>query len=207
MILAHIPFRQLTDYAYNRLQDHQLRQQIRAHVSECAQCRQALTIAWQIAQAASHSTVQEPADALVDRVIKATHRKQQLQAGQRALTQIAPTLLHDSKVTAVTTGMRGGAKERELLFTFGRFDLHLSIVHSDPADSYTLWGQLLVGEPIEVELEGNQIDLLEEALLVRTVLTDQLGCFRISNVKSGTYGLRVATATVESVVQSLALHN
>ncbi len=205
--MEHIPFRQLTDYAYNRLQDHQLCQQIRAHVNECAQCRQALAIVWQIAQAAVQADTQAPADALVDRVLKATRRKQQIQAAAHKVTQITPTLLHDSKVAALGVGVRGGSKERELLFAFGRFDLHLSVIHSDEADSYTLWGQLLVGEPVEVELEGNQIDLLENQALVRTVLTDQLGCFRISNLKSGKYGLRVATATVESVVETLLLRN
>lgn len=201
--MEHIPFRQLTDYAYNRSQDQQLCQQIKEHVSECAQCRQALAIGWQIAQAAVHAPPQPPAATLVERVLKAARRQQQ----QQPLAQITPTLLHDSKVAVVTAGVRGGAKERELLFTFGRFDLHLSVIHSDEFDSYTLWGQLLAGEPIEVDLEGNQIDLLEDQATVRTVLTDQLGCFRISNVRGGKYSLRVVTAAVESVVETLPLWN
>ena len=205
--MEHIPFRQLIDYAYNRLQDHQLSHQISAHVSECSQCRKALAIVWQIAQTAGQSAPQEPANALIDRVIKATRRKQQQQAQPHNLVQITPTLLHDSKVAAVMAGVRGGVKERELLFAFGRFDLHLSVIHNDESDSYVLWGQLLAAEPIEVDLEGNQIDLLENQLPVRTVLTDQLGCFRISNFKSGKYGLRVVTAAVESVVEPLTLRN
>jgi len=203
--LEHIPFRQLTDYAYNRIQDQQLCQQIKAHVSECAQCRQALAIGWQVAQAAVHSVPQPPAATLVERVLKGARRKQQQQLQPQPLPQVTPTLLHDSRVAAVTTGVRGGSKERELLFAFGRFDLHLSVIHNDEFDSYTLRGQLLVGEPLAVDLEGNQVDLLENQATARTVLTDQLGCFRISNVRSGTYGLRIVTAAVESVIDPLPL--
>lgn len=205
--MEHIPFRQLTDYAYNRIQDQQLCQQIKEHVSECAQCRQALAIGWQIAQAAVQAPPQQPAATLVERVCKGALRRRQQQLQQQPLPQISPTLLHDSRVAALTAGVRGGGKEHELLFTFGRFDLHLSVIHSDEFDSYTLWGQLLAGEPIEVDLEGNQIDLLEDQATVRTVLTDQLGCFRISNVRSGKYSLRVVTAAVESVVEALPLWN
>lgn len=87
--MEHIPFRQLTDYAYNRSQDQQLCQQIKEHVSECAQCRQALAIGWQIAQAAVHAPPQPPAATLVERALKAARRQQQ----QQPLAQITPTLL------------------------------------------------------------------------------------------------------------------
>lgn len=206
-MLEHISFRLLIDYAYNRLENQQLSQQVEEHLDECDICRQALSIAWQIGQTAAQSEGQEPSNSLIERVLKAARRVQNVQSGQRSLPQIEPTLLHDSRVAALPAGVRGGSKERELLFTFEHFELHLSIVQGDESSGYTLWGQLLVDELVEVELEGNQVDLLVDESSIRTVLTDQLGCFRISNLKSGVYGLRISTDTVESVVEEIVIQS
>lgn len=204
--MIHIPFRQLIDYAYNRLPDRQQGQQIREHVNACPECRQALAIAWQVAQAAGHTAPETPAPTLLDRVLKATYRKQRQQTTQPAATPIQATLLLDSKVAAVASGMRGSTHERELLFSLGRLDLHLSMIQGENTDGYTLLGQLFDTAPHMADLEGSQVDLLEGEAPLRTVLTDRLGCFRISNLRRGNYGLRITAETGVSTINPLALH-
>ena len=206
-MLEHISFRHLTDYADNRLQDPHLSQQINDHLEKCDICRQALSIVLRIGQTAAQLESPQPAQNLIERVLKATRRTQTLQFRQQSLAHSPPTVLHDSRIAALAAGVRGGSKDCEMLFTFDRFDLHLSIIHSAELDSFTLRGQLMVSEPAEEELEGNQIDLLMEQAQIRTVLTDQLGCFRISNLKSGEYGLRVITDIVESVIDHIIIQN
>lgn len=206
MKLTHIPFRQLVDYAYNRLPDQQQCQQIMVHVNGCSECRQALAIAWQVAQAASQHAPEAPANAVLARVLKATYRKQRQPAPPDRLAPSAATLVHDSKVAAVTAGMRGSARERELLFSLGRLDLHLSMIQSENPDSYTLLGQLFDTQSQMADLEGSQVDLLADQAPLRTVLTDHLGCFRISNLRQGDYGLRITTEIGTSTIDAFSLH-
>lgn len=206
MKLTHIPFRQLVDYAYDRLPDHQQCQQIRVHVNACLECRQALAIAWQVAQAVGHQPPEPPTNALLARVLKATYRKQRQPTTPGPVTPMPATLLHDSKVAAVTAGVRGNARERELLFTSGRLDLHLSVLQPENSDSYTLLGQLFDTATQMADLEGSQIDLLAAQSPVRTVLTDQLGCFRISNLRCGDYSLRITAEIGTSMIETLSLH-
>lgn len=207
--MDHISFQQLLDYAQNRITDRQKSQEIMQHVNKCAECKNRLIITENVSHAALHhsttQTTEMPSPALIESVLKATKRKQQLQAGTHALSQIPATLLHDSKLAA-SVGVRGGGQEHELLFTFDRFDLHLSVIHAEQTESHTLIGQLLSLAMPENDLLGNQIDLLDIASNqpIRKVLTDQLGRFRISNIKSGNYGLRVTTETVVTTVDTLA---
>ena len=206
MKLTHISFRQLVDYAYNRLPDQQQCQQIMVHVNACSECRQALAIAWQVAQAASQHAPEAPANAVLARVLKATNRKQRQPAPPDRLAPSAATLVHDSKVAAVTAGMRGSARERELLFSLGRLDLHLSMIQSENPDSYTLLGQLFDTQSQMADLEGSQVDLLADQAPLRTVLTDHLGCFRISNLRQGNYDLRITTEIGTSTIDAFSLH-
>lgn len=206
MKLTHIPFRQLVDYAYNRLPDQQQCQQIMVHVNGCTECRQALAIAWQIAQAATQHTPETPTNALLTRVLKATYRKQRQPTPSSPVATMSATLVHDSKVAAVTAGIRGSARERELLFALGRLDLHLSMIQTEDADSYTLLGQLFDTAAQTADLEGSQIDLLADAAPLRTVLTDHLGCFRISNLRRGDYGLRITAEIGSSTIETFSLH-
>ena len=203
--MTHIPFRQLVDYAYNRLPDQQQCQQIMVHVNGCSECRQALAIAWQVAQAASQQITEAPTHALLTRVLKATYRKQR-QPTPSPAAPLPATLIHDSKVGAVTAGIRGNARERELLFSLGRLDLHLSMIQTENTDSYTLLGQLFDTAPQAADLEGSRIDLLADQVPLRTVLADQLGCFRISNLRRGDYGLRITAEMGSSTIDALALH-
>lgn len=209
MKLTHIPFRQLVNYAYNRLPDRQQCQQIMVHVNACTECRQALAIAWQVAQAATHhvsDAPEMPTNALLTRVLKATYRKQRQPALPSPVAPVPVTLLHDSKVAAVNAGIRGNARERELLFSLGRLDLHLSMIQSENADSYTILGQLFDTAVQTADLEGSQIDLLTDETPLRTVLTDHLGCFRISNLCRGDYGLRITAEMGSSTIEALSLH-
>ena len=203
--LDHIPVRRLADYACNRIVDRHECQQIMTHVNECPQCRQALAIAWRVAHAATRSIPEAPTAALVDRVLKAAKRKQHQQHRSQPLPQLPATLLHDSQVAAAAAGIRGGAKAREWLFTFGHFDLHLAVSHDDHDEQYTLLGQLLAGEAIMADLESNQIALLAEQQPVRTVLTDDLGRFRLSNLRSGQYDLQITTESCTTLLQALTI--
>jgi hypothetical protein len=93
-----------------------------------------------------------------------------------------------------------------LLFSFGRLDLHLSMIQTEHSDSYTLLGQLFDMELHLSDLEGSQVDLLQDGLLLRTVLTNNLGCFRMSNLRRGEYGLRITAEPGTSTIESLLLH-
>jgi hypothetical protein len=197
----HIPFHQLTDYACDRIADRQQRQAIMVHVHSCDECRQRLAIAWQIAERAQRTTADQPSPSLVQRVLKAARR----QSTNAEAIQLPVVLLHDSKLDAVAPGLRGALRDRELLFAFGRFDLHLSILRADDNDSYTVLGQLLTGEANSCDVEGSRVALLQEGAALRTVLADHLGRFRISRLTEGEYGLHIATAAVETVVESFSI--
>ena len=205
-MVDHIPVRRLADYACDRIVDHHECQQIMTHVNECPQCRQALAIVWQVAHAATQTPTEAPAPALLDRVLKAAKRKQLQQGRQQPLPQLPATLLHDSQVAAAITGIRGGPKERELLFAFGHFDLHLSINHSEHSEEYTLLGQLFNREAQMVDLESTQIDLLADQQPIRTALTDALGRFRLSNLRGGQYDLQITAERCATVLHALTLN-
>lgn len=199
--MNHIPFHQLTDYACDRIADRRQRQAIMAHVHSCDECRQALAIAWQIAERAQRAMPEQPSPSLVQRVLKAARQ----QSTNQMATQLPVVLLHDSKLDAVAQGLRGALQDRELLFTFGRFDLHLSILRADDNDSYTVLGQLLTGEASGCDVEGSRIALLQDGAALRTVLADNLGRFRISRLTEGDYGLHIATDLVETMVESFTV--
>ncbi len=196
--MEHIPFHQLTDYACDRIADRQEEQAIRAHVNLCSECRQALAIAWQIAQQARTPDVGQPSSALMQRVLKATRNHYSTQIP----TPLPIALLHDSKLDVGLPETRGTTQERELLFSFGRFDLHIAILHAELQESYTLLGQLLTGDHSDCDIEGSRIELQQNRLALRTVLTDNLGRFRISQIPEGEYGLHIRTDLVQTVVES-----
>ncbi len=199
--MEHIPFHQLTDYACDRIVDRQEQQVIREHVNLCGECRQALAIAWQIAQRARTPELQQPSPALMQRVLKATRNYYSAQIP----TQLPIALLHDSKLDGVVPDIRGATQDRELLFSCGRFDLHLSILHAELKESYTLLGQLLTGDNPDCDIEGSCIELHQGGVALRTVLTDDLGRFRISQIPEGEYGLHISTDLVQTVVESFSV--
>jgi len=200
-LVEHIPFHQLTDYACDRIADHQLQQLIQAHVKLCSECRQTLAIAWQIAQQARTPTPSQPSPALMQRVLKATRKHYSAESP----AYLPVVLLHDSKLDAVVSDARGVVQDRALLFTFGRFDLHLSILHAEAKESYTLLGQLLTGEQSDSDIEGSCIELQQNGAALRTVLADELGRFRISHLPAGTYALHISTDLVQTVVESFTI--
>lgn len=204
--MEHISFSQLTEYARDRMQDPAQRQQISAHITSCELCRQGLAVAWQIVQrtqiddrADNSSAV--PAPALMQRVLKAAR----LHSAHQAVTRLTASLLHDSRLDAARQGVRGSVTDRELLYNFGQFDLHLSIVPTEKQDSFTLMGQLMGSEQPELDIEGSRIELLRADLLDRTALVDNLGRFRLSRVPEGEYTLYVATDQIEVLVDPLAV--
>lgn len=199
--MEHIPFQKLIDYACDRIAERQEEQAIRTHVNLCSECRQALAIAWQIAQRAHTPEVRQPSPALMQRVLKATRN---YYSGQIP-THLPIALLHDSKLDAGVSETRGTTQDRELLFSFGRFDLHISILHTEREESYTLLGQLLTGDHTDCDIEGSCIELHQAGVALRTVLTDDLGRFRISHISEGEYGLQVRTNLVQTFVESLSV--
>lgn len=199
--MEHIPFHLLTDYACDRIAEQRVRQMVMAHVNHCAECRQALTIAWQITQRAQVVAPEQPSPSLVQRVLKATRA---YCAGDVA-TSVPATLLHDSKLDAALQGIRGALQERELLFTFGSFDLHLSIVHTAATESYTLLGQLMAGETSTCDVEGSRIELRQDETTMRIVLADEIGRFRMSHLPQGDYSLLIATDSLATTVDTFSV--
>ena len=202
--MEHISFSQLTDYARDQIEDPNQRQQISAHVTTCELCRQSMAIVWQIVQhtrtdGREHESATVPAPALLQRVLKAAR----LQSARHAVTRLSATLLHDSRLDAARQGLRGSATDRELLYNFGHFDLHLSIVPTAIHDSYTLLGQLMGGAQPDLEIEGSQIELRRADVVDRAALVDALGCFRMSHVLEGEYNLYLATDQIDVVVDPL----
>lgn len=197
----HISFQKLTDYVADRLTHPHDRQAIAAHIHHCDECRQALAIAIKLSHRRSAEEDNEPPASLIQRVLKAT----QQQVSHKELRHLVATLLYDSKLAAVAPGVRGAMQDRELLFAFGHFDLHLSVVRNDQMDTYTLLGQLMRAEGHEGDIEGSCIELYQEDTRLRTALTDSFGCFRLSRLPKGYYRMTLTVGQLTTTIDAFPL--
>jgi hypothetical protein len=103
-------------------------------------------------------------------------------------------------------GVRGAPRECHLLFSGSTVDADLQIVEDVAATAtFTLRGQVLKGGSLPEELEGIELRVIGADGVERRGLTDQLGCFRFSQLAEGIYSLQIVLDSHDILLESVAV--
>ena len=153
----------------------------------------------------NNESLTAPEPTLLNRVTAAFRRKQTRQAERPTL---AATLKFDNWTHAPALGVRGGAaRERQLLFSEGVFDLDLQIVKDAENNSFTVRGQLLQTDEVypNAQLEGIELHLGQEDGSKSLRVTDEYGRFHFSYCSPGEYTLQVILDDRDIILKPLAI--
>ena len=188
--MKHPKFQKLVDYLDDQLNVNEA-QEIKAHVTACAQCETELNRARYLVTTRQDDDLITPELSLLNRVVTA-FRRQQNRLPDRP--QRGASLEFDSWTQMAPLGVRGVAQERQMLFSEDMFDIDLQIVKGPPNSStFTLRGQFLINDDASglAGLDGIEIRLTDAAKIEWRVLTDTLGQFSFSQLSEGFYTLNV----------------
>ena len=188
--MKHPNFQKLVNYLDDKLGVDEA-QEIKAHVTVCAQCETELNRARYLVTTRQDDDLVAPELSLLNLVVTA-FRRQQSRLPDRP--QHGASLEFDSWTKMAPLGVRGMVQERQLLFSEGMFDVDLQIVKDPPNSStFTLRGQFLAHDEASgfADLSGIEIRLTDATNTERRGLTDSLGQFRFSQLPEGSYTIRV----------------
>ena len=188
--MKHPNFQKLVDYLDDKLSTDEA-QEIKAHVTACAQCETELNRAGYLVITRQDDDLVAPELSLLNRVVTA-FRRQQNRLVERP--QRGASLEFDSWTQMAPLGVRGVVPERQMLFSEDTFDVDLQIV-KDPPDSNTfaLRGQFLISNDRSGfdALDGIEIRLTHTVGTEWRGLTDLLGQFSFSQLPKGLYTLSI----------------
>jgi len=139
----------------------------------------------------NNKSLTAPEPMLLNRLTAAFRRKQARKAERPSLDA---TLKFDNWTQAPALGVRGSAaRERQLLFSEGAFDLDLQIVKDAENSTFTVRGQLLQTdeEYPDAQLEGIELHLSQADGPKSLRVTDEYGRFHFSYCSPGEYTLQV----------------
>ncbi len=199
--MNHPPFHLLIEYLDGNLSP-EAQQQVEAHLATCGDCQYELVFANRTLDQGGERGPTAPPANLIRRAVAAFRRKQASLA-QRLSTMA--TLQLDNYAQVAPLGARGMVRERQLLYTFDEYDLDLQIDASNPSTAITLRGQILAHTARPTMLEGIPIHLISQQAGPWLRLTDELGYFGISGLKTDTYSLKVVFEDRDVLIERLVL--
>ena len=146
-----------------------------------------------------------PEPTLLNRLTAAFRRKQ---ARNTERPSQDAALKFDNWTQTPALGMRGGAaRERQLLFTEGTFDLDLQIVKDAEDNKFTIRGQLLQANEVypNADLEGIELRLSQADGHESLRVTDEYGRFHFSHCSPGDYTLQVILDDHDLILKPLTI--
>lgn len=158
-----------------------------------------------ILKEANQESFAAPEPSLLNRLTAAFRRKQARQA-ERPSQKAA--LKFDNWTQTPALGTRGGAaRERQLLFSEGDFDLDLQIVKDAENSSFTVRGQLLQADEAypNPNLAGIELRLSQVDGSKRLRATDEYGRFHFSHCLPGVYTLQVILDDHDIILKPLTI--
>jgi hypothetical protein len=138
--------------------------------------------------------------------LTAAFRRKQARNTERPSQEAA--LKFDNWTQTPALGMRGGtARERQLLFSEGTFDLDLQIVKDAETNTFTVRGQLLQLDEVypNTELEGIELRLSQADSSESLRVTDEYGRFHFSHCSPGDYTLHVILDDHDIILEPLTV--
>ena len=202
--MEHPNFQKLLDFLDDKLSADEV-QEIKAHVTACAQCETELNRARYLLTTRQDDDLIAPELSLLNRVVTA-FRRQQNRLPDRP--QRGASLEFESWTQMAPLGARGVVQERQMLFSEDRFDVDLQIVKDPPNSStFTLRGQFLINNDISGfdALDGIEIRLTDAADTAWRGLTDTLGQFSFSQLPEGVYSLSIILEDHDITLENVEL--
>jgi len=202
--MKHPNFQKLVDYLDDKL-DAGEAQEIKAHVTACAQCETELNRARYLLTTRQDDDLVAPEVNLLNRVVTA-FRRQQKRLPERP--QRGASLEFDSWTQAAPLGARGIVQERQLLFSEDNFDVDLQIVKDPPhSNTFSVRGQFLNNEAASdvTDLDGIEIRLTNAANAEWRGLADSLGQFSFSQLPEGLYTLSIILEEQDIILEDVEL--
>lgn len=198
-------FERLIDYLDNRLAEPD-RVSVGAHLATgCVACSENRTWYERVRLAASTDDSVAPPPWVFKRAVNIFEKAHRPGLAERVGQAIA-SLVFDSFARPALAGVRASeTANRQLLYRAGDYSIDLQIVQSVPPNAELIGQVLREGEANFESVSGLKLEIVQGGRPVSSVMTDEMGEFRVSGVKHGVYDLRVQLSEGNITVPDLPI--